>query len=401
MTSNLSRRLKQRAGWLAGVGGLHLIGPALALACSLVVLQTIGTEMWGTLVHGMVICGLAAHVVGWGNRDFMLREMAAHPGQMVPLWRRNTLSRHCLLLPVAGIVFALLGPTGQIGLAIPLLWIFATSAARSFDSLLVQTRRFRAVLAVDLTAAAGQIAALYLLCTTRTPDVTSLIAVFAVAEAARAIGRAGVFRFVFNAPGGGWSVHPRELSTSLGFFFLGLSGLLASRSDTYVVSQILPASTLGSYQVLVSLITTAQMAGSILLMTLTPSLLRMPRAVIYRLLWRMAGLGGLVMMALALVLPWALPAVFTITLPLSLTILACATGILPFISGPLFLLAHRQHKEMQVAASGLSAALLITCGTLLLAPHLGLAGAQIAVALGHGLQVLWLMRIQERKPVNA
>lgn len=387
-----SVRLGRRLRRLTGAGGLQLMTPVLAAASSIIITRGVGSAGWGAVVHDMLVIGLAAHLVGWGTRDFVLRETAARPAQALLIWRRNTVSRLVFLLPPAVVVTALAAsdPSGGVtSRLLAVLWLLAMVWSRGFDAPMVQDGRYGWVLTVDLAAAglsvAGLIAALRSGMAETT--ITPLVGVLAGAEMLRALGRTAIFRHRLTAPGGGWRPVFTELGAGWGFFLLGFSGLLASRADSYVVGLTLPPETLGQYQIVTTFVIHLQTLGAVWVMAATPDLLRLPRRAVLRFAGRNVLVGAGLMAMAAMVLPFLVPALFGVAPAMTLVLAATATGTLAFLYGPLLLLAQRQGRELQVAASGFAAGGITFAGGLLLAPSHGPAGVQMALAAGHLLQL--------------
>ncbi|WP_372089121.1 hypothetical protein P7L79_22960 [Tistrella mobilis] len=392
MSERQPLRFRHRLRRLAGAGGLQLLTPVLGVASSIIVTRGIGGAGWGSVVHEMLVIGLAAHLVGWGARDFVLRETAASPTDARLIWRRNTLSRLTFLLPPALVAVALAAPdpaAGPAGRLLPMLWCVAMVWCRSFDAPMVQGSRYGQVLAVDLLAAGLSAAGLITVIRSGAADTTtaSLVGVLAGAEILRALGRTVIFRHLFTAPGDGWRPVLADLRAGRGFFLLGFSGLLASRADSYAVGLTLPPETLGHYQIVTTFVIHLQTLGAVWLMTATPDLLRLPRPAVLRFTRRNFVAGIALMATAAMVLPVLVPALFGFTPATALVLAATAAGTLTFLYGPLLLLAQRQGRELQVAASGFAAGGLTFAGGLLLAPSYGPASVQIALATGHLLQL--------------
>jgi hypothetical protein len=131
----------------SGAGTLGV--PLLNVLVALLVVRLASVERWGEVVPLLLGVQLAAHVAGWGQKEYLLRAFSRAPAQLAAAWQTSLLTR-LPLLALAGVLAALLGlPAHQWGLV--LLWLLGLVLAQAHEPLVAYRRAFGLALAIDLT----------------------------------------------------------------------------------------------------------------------------------------------------------------------------------------------------------------------------------------------------------
>lgn len=283
----------RRRGWtVASYAASGLLTPLLNPLVSLLVVRVASIELWGSFVSLLVVAQLGAHVVGWGNRDHLLREFSLTPNRLTILWQSSLLTRLVLLFTAFAAVLALGGysVTRWIGLTILCLSFVLDQA---FDVWVVYRRAALWAFGVELLgtlALAGGIVSLG-----RAITLDQLLVLFSFANLLKTLALGTRFRANMWPLSG--QVEWALLRHGWPFFLLGFSGLLQSRIDTYAIAYFLDPHDLGHYQVWNNLWTYLQVLAGLLLTPFVKTLYRFsPRA-----LWRIALQLGLAGVGLTLV----------------------------------------------------------------------------------------------------
>ncbi len=101
-TPKLQRRAK-----LVGANSLHNLLPMLLTPLvSLLVIRQTSAAVWGEFVAWLILEQLAAHVVGWGNDAYLLREFSRNPASLAEAWQ-SSLQTRLLLFFVLAVLSAL------------------------------------------------------------------------------------------------------------------------------------------------------------------------------------------------------------------------------------------------------------------------------------------------------
>lgn len=217
------------------------ITPVLNFLIIILGIRQFGKEDWGTLIHISVWISLLAFVLNWGSKDYLIRKYSANPSKVNHFFFSGFFSRN-LLLPL-GLVFLFFFPT-QIGLS-ALLLVFLSHCYSSLDSLVVYHQKFGAQLTAEILGFGVVLSGIYL-----SPDFTLIkfLQLYCLSFLIKNI-------FLFSALNiwkfqGKMVLSLDQFGESLPFFLLGLSGLLGSKADLYIVNASLPKDSISDYQLL-------------------------------------------------------------------------------------------------------------------------------------------------------
>jgi O-antigen/teichoic acid export membrane protein len=282
-------RLRRRAGAVLAHAANSLLVPLLSPLVALLVVRLAGVALWGEFVRVLVLVQLAAHVAGWGNKDYLLREFSARPAGLAAAWQGGLLARLPLWAAGCG-ALALLGLDGARLFAACLLAL-ALVIAQSFEVFVIFKRAFGLALLVE--AAGVALLAAAVLAWGPGLGVEQLLLLFAAASGLKA----GLLwaRFRGEAgPAGAGRFEWRWLGAAFPFFALGFSGLLQSRVDLYAVSAYLPPADIGRYQVFMNFIIYLQAVAAFVLVPFLKGLYRLDYGRLLGLSGQIAALGVLV-----------------------------------------------------------------------------------------------------------
>jgi hypothetical protein len=82
--SALAEKWQRRLALVAASGANSLLLPLLNPLVAFLVVRLASAELWGAFVEPLVIAQFAAHVIGWGNRDYLLRAFSRDPATWAP-----------------------------------------------------------------------------------------------------------------------------------------------------------------------------------------------------------------------------------------------------------------------------------------------------------------------------
>lgn len=125
-----------------------LVVPAVSALVSLLVVRLASVERWGAFVNVMIVVQLAAHVVGWGNKEHLLRAFSVTPAHIAEEWQTSLITRLALLAPLV-LLAGLPGHPARL-LALALLWCLGMVLHQSTDVLIVYRKDFVFSIAVEL-----------------------------------------------------------------------------------------------------------------------------------------------------------------------------------------------------------------------------------------------------------
>jgi O-antigen/teichoic acid export membrane protein len=386
-------RLRRRALTVITNTANSLIVPGLGVLVSLIVVRRNSTELWGAFVEVMIYVQLAAHVVGWGNKEYLLRAFSFSPARIAPEWQTSLLTRLLLLVPV-GVVILVLAPSPGLA-ALALAWCVGLVLFQSNQVLILFRKDFVYSIAVELAAIALLVGAVLW----QGPDlsVSSLVFWFALAAWFRSL--AFLLRYrkqvLLRWVGRFW---PSYYRLALLFFLLGFTGLLQSRVDLYAVNYFLPPVQVGQYQVFINLMLYLQSMSAFILMPFARTIYRLDNSTIARMSARLLGLG-IALVVPGLIVAYAVLAyLYQYAVPPGAMVLGGLMVLPSYFYLPIiyaFFKANRQRVVLEVNLAGIAASLGLS---LLLLPRIGLAGALVASAASQWLMlaiyVVWGRRLQ-------
>jgi O-antigen/teichoic acid export membrane protein len=393
-------KLVHRARRVLANATSSLLVPLLSPFVAWLVIRQHGPTLWGEFVALMLLVYLAAHIAGWGNREYLLREFARQPAQITALWQSMLLTRLPLTALFAFAFFFVAATPWQAALL--MFWLLALVIDQSFEVLVASHQAFGFAAMVDLLALATICFGVVALGAQLSLDW--LITLFALASALSAVALA--LRFArhtraFLAPSNpitgnlqsaiqqsaiqskGTQGHfdIRLLAAAWPFFALGLSGMLQSRVDLYVVALRLPPVDLAHYQIVIGLLAYAQALANTLLLPFLKGFYRLPAASARRVAWWILLCGILGALPLVLLLALFVKAIYGFALPPLMT-LAGALYILPaFGYVPLVYQLYRTQRQRAVLLATLGGIALSALASLTLIGPLGIAGALLGAAI--------------------
>lgn len=287
-----SPKLRKRALIVAANSANSLLVPLLSPLFSFLVIRLASVSLWGDFVRVLLVAQLAAHVAGWGNKDYLLREFSRSPAQIAAAWQSNLFTR-LGLFALAALVLAAFGYS-------PLRWALVAAMTlclvfdQSYDVFVLYRRDFWFATGVEVVGIV--VLAVPVLWLRGRLTIDTLIVLFAISNLVKPILYGLRYRAdtVTRLAG---RFDPAMLRLAFAFFLLGVTGLLQSRVDLYVVSYFLPARDVGQYQVYSNLVLYVQSAAALVLVPFVKGLYRLSYAVILRLSAKLFALGLLLVAA--------------------------------------------------------------------------------------------------------
>ncbi len=373
---SLRRARAQRRGRAVALNALNslavpLIGPLFAF----LVVRAASVDLWGEFARALIAAQLAAHIAGWGNKDFLLREFSRAPGRVAAAWQSNLVTRLALLAALPVVLLGLGLPAGRAAwLALCALGLVLDQA---FDVVVLYRRAFARALAVEAAGLAVLAGPVLWLGPALTLD--TLLALFALSTLFKAALLGVGFRALVATRWAG-RFDLRQLWAALPFFLLGFSGLLQSRADFYTVSAFLRERDIGHYQVFSNLMLYGQAAAGFILMPFVKSLYRLSFGASLRVAARLAAAGALVLTVFLPAAHLALTRLYGLPSPPGLLLIGGASVWPIFFYLPIiYVLFKAERPALVILINGLGIAVSVGVNLALL-PHLGLAGAAAGAA---------------------
>lgn len=369
-------RLRRRVSRVGASLLSRVAQPIAALLISVLVVRLASFELWGAFVSVLIAVQLAAIVVGWGNREYLLRAFSRSPAALAPLWR-SCLATRLLLFPIvcAPLLVSGLAPHQALIVA---GWCLGLVLAQAYEPLVVYRRAFGFTAGIELATLAAFVVGLLL--AGRALSFDLLLIGFCASSMARALVLALRFHadLQLNMPGQANLIDTSYFRSALPFFLIGLSGLLQSRIDLYLAAAFLPHADLGRYQALMNFLIQLQALSAMLLIPFLPALYRMPRAAVLRLALRLFVVGLAIAITALPGVQVALTLLYGFTPAPGLLLLGGLFVLPPFFYGVLVYLHFKTDRQSDVVRITCVGIALNTGLSLLLLPQLGMIGGLAA-----------------------
>lgn len=375
-----SKYLK-RAGIVSLNAANSLITPVLNIVFSFLVIKLSGTELWGSFVYYLVIVNLAAHVLNWGNKEYLLREFSRDVSKMSEIWRKCLLTR----ITIAPIVIASLFffcSSLEVCIIVS-VWVLLLFIYQSFEVLILYTRKFYLSILIEIIGYTVLFALLLLY--RQSTGIEALIFIFVMIMMIKIV-LIYIFMRKFVAVRAGPVIDLRFFSSAFPFFVLGLSGMLISRVDLYLVAYYLPKEKLGMYQVLTSFLLSFQALASFVLTPFVKNLYRLSNKIIRRVNRKMFLLGVILTPPFVIILYFILSFVYGFDFPAPVYMLS-TLYVLPiyYYMTVIYKLykINRQSLVVWINSTGFAVNFFLN---ILLIPVMGIEGALLS-----GTSAQWLL----------
>ncbi len=349
------------------------------------VIKQSGATNWGQVVSLQLVYYIAAHIVSWGNKDYLLLQFSKHPAKINQYLQQSTLTRTLVLLvPTVLLVIFYYPFQTAIYLA---GWIVLRFVAQAMEAIVIYEKNFSLALRSE---SAAFVLLLF--------GLTFWHHNLSFQEALLLVLLSHVGRVVWLMPSlisrlKGLSlkqVEPAHLWVSVPFLLTGLIALLQLKTDLYVMNQLSTKSITGSYQVLMSFVAMLLAIPSFIINPFVKNVYRLQANQLKSLQYKFMGLGLMVSVLATPVLWVLMHYVYQLNFSVVTYLLIAALMCLPFgYAFDIYKLykANLQNKVLVINAVGI--AIVFLC-CLLLIPLLPINGALMAQLLAQIFLVLLL-----------
>jgi O-antigen/teichoic acid export membrane protein len=237
------------------------------------------------MVEVLLWIGIAAHILYWGNKDFLLREFSLEPMNLHQHWHKNMHAR-IWMFSLAFIIPFFLPITLKLKLLL-LVFLAARFLYQSYDVIILFKKRFATSILFE--SIAFLIIALWVWYNSTTITLNRLVAVYTLSEIIKALGMYLVFRKEFPLRRIGF--HWEYFRNALPFFLLGFTGLFQSKVDLICVTIFLSKTQIAQYQVYMGFLLLVQSSSSFILAPFAKNIYRLKKDSIMRIAFRLLIIG--------------------------------------------------------------------------------------------------------------
>lgn len=215
---------------------------------SFLIVRWFSVAVWGSVVSVLVVQQIVNGVLSWGNKDYLQRELRVNPSSFSQLF----VERFLLFFLIILVIFA----TGFVQFDYFfsfVLVVFFRFITQSFDVLIIMKRKFKWILLMDFLLLLFQVFLLFCRKDENT-DLNDLLQIFWMPQAFKSIILLLIFRSDFR------KINFEKILIFNSFFFalLTISGLINSKIDIFLVSQLVDIEVLGKYQIVMTFLWSIQ-----------------------------------------------------------------------------------------------------------------------------------------------
>lgn len=337
------------------------------------VIKQSGAITWGQVVSLQLVYYIAAHIVSWGNKDYLLLQFSKNPAGINRFIQQSVLTRlFVLLLPV--VILVLLYYPINIGLYLA-GWIIFRFAAQSLEAIITYQKNF--TLALRSEAAAFVILLIALTFAGNNISFQQVLGLVLLSHVARVLLLTSEYKTRLK----GIKIsgfHITSLWGAIPFLLMGLVALLQSKIDLYVMDNISTKTLTGSYQVLMSFGAMLIAIPGFIINPFVKNIYRMQQAQVNNLHIKFASLGFIISIAAIPILYIIMQYVYQLNFSIYAYVLLFFIIWMPFIYAINIYKLYKQNLQNKVLVIN---AIAIGCSffaCLILIPLQQIIGALIA-----------------------
>lgn len=268
--------------------------PLVNFIAAYIVIGGSGQAIWGQFVEALIFMSLASMFLGFGIKEYVLREASLNGGKLGELVKSGLLVRALILIPCI-VIGSSFFPLEYLGWFV--CWLLAMLIYNGISPIVNFDRNYKPAILAEVVFGGFLIA--YLLF--EMPDMYGLVMAFSLAAVLRSL----VLLVLFREPlqSGTAKFDWKLLLAGLPFLAMGFSGMLQSKTDLYLVAALLGDEDLAVYQVTINFFVYLQALSGLVLMPFAKNMIRLPERVVWKVSFR------LVLIAV-LILAFSLPMIY-------------------------------------------------------------------------------------------
>lgn len=359
--------------------------PVMNFFVLIIGIRHFGKALWGTLIAIIIWTTLMTFVLNWGNKDFLIRKYSKEPSKLFYVFYSNFFSRS-LLFPICLVFFFFF--SFQIAL-FAILLVFLIHCYQSFESLIVFQQKFSSQLVSETLGFLILLAGIYYC---NSFNLLVFLQLYCVSYLAKNMYLFLSFKMWKEKMNHKISI--QQYKNSLPFFILGLSGMINSKADLYIVNSFLPSEKIADYQLLISAFLMLQSLSVFIIAPLNKQLYRTNNETISKVktLFRKFAIPIVVLSSCSI---WVILEKYVyLGLDWKIYILCTLASFPSFFYVIPILNLYKKNLEKKVLYANLIAAFFNIIITLLLLPEYGILGAIISVFISQWLFLIIIKRYE-------
>lgn len=264
----------------------YFLIPIGSILIAFLVTEKEGHALWGNFIEFLIVASLFVTVMAWGGKDHLLREISLNPKNLKVLVTSNLLARVSLFIVLTPFLFIFYSPLSALLLA---AWILGALIQSILESLVQYFKHLITFTILELAVLISSGAYLWF-----QPEcsVEDLLIIFTLQASSK-----GIFVLIYYARHISFEQNPQilqDLKLAFPLFLIGLSGMLFSKVDIWVINGFEDDEFISKYQIFMTCIIYLQAVGGYSLMPFQKLIYRLKQKNIGRLVFKFGIFGILV-----------------------------------------------------------------------------------------------------------
>jgi len=392
----INRRKVQKRGidiFLYSFNNLSV--PLFNFILSAILIKRISISFWGEFAAISLIVNFAVMIIGWGNKEFLLKEFSKNPSQISVHWQMSLIQRFIILLAVT-CSFCFIFHYSFFKMLVILFLIVSSFLYKSLDVLVLFTKKFSFTFILEMIGYL-MISVYTLFYSSEKITVDSLILLISLIMIFKFV--VGIWYFhrdIFPVITGRSFFIKNTLFLALPFFLPGLTGFIQSKMDLYCVTYFLSKDQVGEYQIYMSLLSIPTILAAYVIMPFVKSLYRMSIESIKTVEMKLALVAAICSIPMMLCIMIIIQYYYSFHFSWEMY----ALGYIQML--PLFMYIIKIHllfkfdKQKLVIWISIFTALVNFTGSIIFIPYWGIKGAIMASAITQWVTLLLFSKLTDR-----
>ncbi len=249
-------------------------GPIFNFLIALFGVKFFSKNDWGLVVNILLWVFLIVFILGWGNRDYLVRKYSKQPSKIYHFFYSNFITRS-IFLPFSLLLFLFFSfQIASWGIILCVLM----HCYYALDSLVLYHQKFRAQLFAEVIGSSIILGSIFYL---DTFNLSLFLKFYCIAFFCKNLCILMVLKLWKNPFS--FRISLNEFIDGFWIFTLGFSGLLTSKIDIYLIDLYLPKSTLSEYQLLITAFLMLQAISGFIVIPFTKHIFRLPNHIIKKM----------------------------------------------------------------------------------------------------------------------
>jgi ubiquinone/menaquinone biosynthesis C-methylase UbiE len=353
----------------------QVLGQILTLMLSFFIFKFYSKELWGEFAAYFLYINIITIVIGWGNKEYLIREFSKAPGKISGNFYLIFNSR-LILLAAAIIAVLFVFPTDCFWFFA--LWIISVYISQSLEVFWIYKRNYIQSILIEILSFSLLIFLLYY----NKIDSDSLVGYYAYYQLARTVLYVVMYHSELKKMH--FQIDKKYFVATFSFFLLALVGFLQSRMDFVIVTFFEADQNIAVYQIITAFFILIHALGTFLIFPYMKNIYRLQKSSVAVFQRFVSFISPLVVCFCLAVFFLITHFVYNLSLDYQYYLLGFFITFPPYLYTVKILILYKENKQAVVLKIGIIGIIINSVlSILLLYLGYGLKGALLASAVSH------------------